>query len=119
MSRYVAGSKWNWLTDSRLEQLGVMDPAPAQDEERQSERQEVDGQLGGAVGALAPYPVFEVVEHVHPEEIQPGAAARQEPEQGDPTERDQTEGRRRHGESQPRVGQRKGLLELQVGHRGL
>ncbi len=95
------------------------DPGPAQDEEREGQRHDVDDQLHHPVGALAPDAVLQVVEHVHGEEVDPGAAPGQQPEQGRPPRRPEAVRGGDQAEGQPAVGQGKGVLELGVCRAGL
>ena len=68
---------------------------------------------------LAPDAMFEVVEHVHTEQIDPRSTPRQQPEQGRPPRRQEAEGGGEQAEGEPAVGQGEGPLELRVGHGGL
>ena len=89
--------------------------AQCKHEERQAQGQQIDGQLHQPVAALPPYAVLQVVEHVHREEVEARAAARQEPEQGRPPRRHEAERGGEQTQGEPSVGQGEGVFELRVG----
>src|SRR5882757_2429399 len=108
------------MDGSAGQQDGAAAPGPAEQAEADDQRGEVDGQFEQAGPAgQPPDAVLEVVQGVDAEQVDAGAAAGQQPEQGAGAAGEQRDGGAEQADQQPGVGQREGVLELDVAGAGL
>jgi len=89
-------------------------PTPATEDDGQDPGHEVDPELHEAIATLAPDPVFQVVEHVHKEEVGTRTRAHPEEQQGGSPLAQQSDTRTEQTERKPGISGGKGILKAGV-----